>query len=63
MSARIAGREGRVLHPPMDRPYGERDFLVEDLAGHQWEFCETLRDVAPEEYGCETVSPWPADRS
>jgi uncharacterized glyoxalase superfamily protein PhnB len=61
--ARIAGRGGQVLHAPTDRPYGERDFLVEDLAGHQWEFCETLRDVAPEEFGCETVSPWPPDQS
>jgi uncharacterized glyoxalase superfamily protein PhnB len=60
--ARIAGRGGRVLHGPTDRPYGERDFLVEDLAGHQWEFCETLRDVAPEEFGCETVSPWPDEQ-
>jgi uncharacterized glyoxalase superfamily protein PhnB len=63
VSASIAGRGGRVLSAPTDRPYGERDFLVEDLAGHQWEFCETLRDVAPEEFGCQTVSPWPADQS
>jgi len=63
VSARIAGRGGRVLHVPTDRPYGERDFLVEDLAGHRWEFCETLRDVAPEEFGCETVLPWPADQA
>jgi uncharacterized glyoxalase superfamily protein PhnB len=63
VSARIAGRGGRVLHAPTDRPYGERDFLVEDLAGHQWEFCETLRDVAPEEFGCETVSPWPDEQT
>jgi uncharacterized glyoxalase superfamily protein PhnB len=61
--ARIAGRGGRVLHAPTDRPYGERDFLVEDLAGHQWEFCETLRDIAPEEFGCETVSPWPDEQT
>jgi uncharacterized glyoxalase superfamily protein PhnB len=57
----IGGRGGQILAPSTDREYGERDFLVEDLAGHRWEFCETLRDVAPEEFGCETVSPWPAD--
>ncbi|HEX3615636.1 MAG TPA: VOC family protein [Solirubrobacteraceae bacterium] len=56
---RIKGRGGEILAAPTDREYGERDFLVEDLAGHRWEFCESLRDVAPEEYGCETVSPWP----
>ena len=49
----------RVLQPPIDREYGERECTLEDLAGHRWEFAETVRDVAPEEYGCETVSPWP----
>jgi uncharacterized glyoxalase superfamily protein PhnB len=57
---RIAGRGGELLSSPTDREYGERDFLVEDLAGHRWEFCESLRDVAPEDFGCRTVSPWPA---
>jgi uncharacterized glyoxalase superfamily protein PhnB len=57
---RIEGRGGEIVRPPTDREYGERDFLVEDLAGHRWEFCESLRDVAPEEFGCETVSAWPS---
>ena len=49
----------RVLEPPTDREYGERDCTLEDLAGHRWQFAETLRDVAPEKFGCTTVSPWP----
>jgi len=49
-----------VLEPPIDREYGERECTVADLAGHRWQFSETLRDVSPEEYGCQTVSPWPA---
>jgi uncharacterized glyoxalase superfamily protein PhnB len=49
----------RVLEAPVDREYGERECSVEDLAGHRWQFTETLRDVAPEEYGCQTVAPWP----
>lgn len=52
----------RVLEPLTDREYGERDFTVEDVAGHRWQFAETLRDVAPEDFGCTTVVPWP-DRS
>jgi hypothetical protein len=48
-----------VLESPTEREYGERDFTVEDLAGHHWQFAETLRDVAPEEYGCQTIEPWP----
>ena len=50
----------RVLEPPVAREYGERECSVEDLAGHRWQFTQTLRDVAPEEYGCRTISPWPA---
>lgn len=49
----------RVLEPPTDHEYGEREFTVEDIGGHRWQFSETLRDVAPEEYGCQTVAPWP----
>jgi uncharacterized glyoxalase superfamily protein PhnB len=49
----------RVLEPPTDREYGERECTLEDLAGHRWQFTETVRDVAPEQYGCVTVAPWP----
>ncbi len=48
-----------VIEAPTDHPYGERDCLLEDLAGHRWQFSQTVRDVAPEEYGCITVRPWP----
>lgn len=58
--ARAAG--ATVLEPPTDRVYGEREFTVEDLAGHRWQFGETLRDVVPEEFGCQTVAPWPQRR-
>jgi uncharacterized glyoxalase superfamily protein PhnB len=56
--ARAAG--ATVVVPPTDRPYGERECTVEDLAGHRWQFTETIADVAPEEYGCTTVTPWPS---
>ena len=56
---RARAHGARVLEPPTDREYGERECTVEDLAGHRWEFTETLRDVAPEAFGCETVAPWP----
>jgi uncharacterized glyoxalase superfamily protein PhnB len=47
-----------VLDGPVDRDYGERDYTVEDLAGHRWNFSESMHDVAPEEFGCETVEAW-----
>ena len=52
-----------VLETPVDREYGERDCTLEDLAGHRWQLAEVIADVAPEEFGCETVSPWPVYES
>jgi uncharacterized glyoxalase superfamily protein PhnB len=42
---------------PTDMPFGERQYTAEDPAGHQWTFSETLTDMAPEEWGGETVTP------
>lgn len=56
---RARSHGARVLEGPIDREYGERECTIEDLAGHRWQFTQTVRDVAPEEYGCQTVSPWP----
>lgn len=52
-----------VLEAPIDREYGERDCTLEDFGGHRWQLAEAVADVAPEEFGCETVSPWPAYQS
>jgi len=41
----------RVLQEPTEYEYGERECTVEDLAGHRWQLTQTLRDVAPEEWG------------
>ena len=57
--ARARAHGARVLEPPTDREYGERDCTMQDVAGHRWQFAETVRDVAPEDYGCKTVAPWP----
>ncbi len=40
-----------ILREPTDYEYGERQYEAEDPAGHRWTFSETLRDVAPEEWG------------
>lgn len=56
---RARAHGARVLESPTDREYGERDCTVADLAGHRWQFAETLRDVAPEDFGNTTVAPWP----
>ena len=58
--ARARDHGAVVLEAPVEREYGERDCTLEDLAGHRWQLAEAVADVAPEEFGCETVSPWPA---
>ena len=58
--ARARAHGAVVLEAPVEREYGERDCTLEDLAGHRWQLAEAVADVAPEEFGCETVSPWPA---
>jgi len=51
---RARSNGGHVLMEPTDFEYGERQYEVEDLAGHRWTFSETLADVAPEDWGGET---------
>jgi uncharacterized glyoxalase superfamily protein PhnB len=41
----------KILRAPADYPYGERQYSVEDLAGHRWTFSQSIADVAPEEWG------------
>jgi uncharacterized glyoxalase superfamily protein PhnB len=47
----------RVLQEPEEFEYGEREATVEDLAGHRWQFTQTVRNVAPEEWGGVSVEP------
>ena len=49
--ARARNHGATILMEPTDFEYGERQYSAEDPAGHQWTFSETLRDVAPEEWG------------
>ncbi len=45
--ARAAG--AKILDDPTDQFYGDRRYAVEDLEGHQWNFAQHVRDVAPED--------------
>jgi uncharacterized glyoxalase superfamily protein PhnB len=54
---RARRRGARVLQEPTEYEYGERECTMEDLAGHRWQFTQTVRDVAPEEWGGVTVQP------
>lgn len=41
----------RIVQPPTDMPFGERQYTAEDHAGHWWTFSQHVADVAPEEWG------------
>jgi uncharacterized glyoxalase superfamily protein PhnB len=53
--ARARTNGARILAEPHDFEFGERQYIAEDPAGHQWTFSETLADVAPEDWGGESV--------
>ena len=43
----------RILRPPTTFPFGERQYSVEDIGGHQWRFTQSISDVDPVEWGGE----------
>jgi uncharacterized glyoxalase superfamily protein PhnB len=45
----------RIVRPPADYPFGERQYTAEDFAGRSWTFSQTIADVAPEEWGGTSV--------
>ena len=45
-----------VVTAPADFPYGERQSSFRDPGGHLWTLTQTLRDVAPEEWGGQAGS-------
>jgi uncharacterized glyoxalase superfamily protein PhnB len=49
--ARAARLGVRILNPPADFPYGERQYTAEDLGGHRWTFSQTILDVDPGDWG------------
>lgn len=47
-----AKRSGaRIVSPPTEYHYGERQYTAEDLGGHRWTFSETIADVDPKSWG------------
>jgi uncharacterized glyoxalase superfamily protein PhnB len=47
-----ARRSGaKILRQPTDFPYGERQYNVEDFAGHHWAFSQSIADVDPRDWG------------
>jgi len=52
-----AKRSGaRILQPPTDYPYGERQYSALDLAGHRWTFSQSIGDVDPATWGGTAIN-------
>lgn len=45
----------RIINPPNDYPYGERQYTVEDVGGHLWTFSQSIADVDPGEWGGKLI--------
>ena len=52
---RVTSHGASIVADLAEQPFGELQFTVDDLAGHRWEFCESVRDVDPEEWGGTVV--------
>lgn len=50
-----AQQSAKILSAPKDYPYGERQYSVEDLAGHMWTFSQSIADVDPASWGGKLV--------
>jgi uncharacterized glyoxalase superfamily protein PhnB len=48
---RAASHGARIVRPPEDYPYGERQYTAEDVGGHRWTFSESTADVDPASWG------------
>jgi uncharacterized glyoxalase superfamily protein PhnB len=51
-----AKRSGaRILRPPADYPFGERQYTALDLGGHRWTFSQSIADVDPASWGATSI--------
>jgi uncharacterized glyoxalase superfamily protein PhnB len=41
----------KITQEPATHPYGERQYVAEDLAGHSWTFSQSVSDILPEDWG------------
>ena len=53
--ARVVAAGARVLRPPTDHPYGERQYTVLDVEGHRWTFSQSIADVDPAAWGARAA--------
>jgi uncharacterized glyoxalase superfamily protein PhnB len=50
-----AAAGARILRPPEEYPYGEKQYTAEDPGGHRWTFSESIADVDPASWGATSI--------
>ena len=48
---RVKKSGAKIVSPPTDYPFGERQYTVEDIGGHRWTFSQTIADIDPKDWG------------
>ena len=56
--AGVSAAGAMTLSEPADMPFGERQYTVSDPAGHHWTFTQSVTNLAPEDWGGQTIQPW-----
>ena len=46
----------RIVKPPANAPFGERQYTAEDPEGHRWTFSQHVADVPPEQWGAKLAN-------
>ena len=49
--ARATRHGARIVLPPTDYPFGERQYSADDPEGHRWTFSQSVADVDPATWG------------
>ena len=50
---RVKEQGAKIVRPPENFPYGERQYTVKDFAGYMWTFSQSIADVDPRDWGGE----------
>jgi len=50
----------RIVSPPANYGFGERQYTAEDIGGHIWTFSQTIIDIEPASWGATLVRREPA---
>ncbi len=53
---RARAADARIIEEPREQPFGERQYVAADPAGHQWVFSETIADIDPADWGGQAHS-------